>query len=540
MPPLHQASEGNEELCRAPAQDQAKMFLFGFGLLRGFTSGQKMTDSQTLLLEYARNGSESAFRELVSRYTNLVYSTALRLVGGDAHLAEDVAQTVFIGLASRARTLSTELMLGGWLHQHTYHVATKTMRGERRRKSREREAVEMNTLQDGSGADWRQVAPILDEAITQLGSEDRTAILLRFFEQRDFGSVGKALGSNEDAARMRVNRASEKLHSLLKHRGVTLSSAALGTALATEAVAAAPAGVAASIAAAALASAAASGGLTTTFVQTMALTKVKFGIVSAIILASVVTPLMLHQRAQARLRSQQEAMRQQADQLATLQPENDRLSNRLAQTGTPGALPEAQARELLKLRGEVGRLRADVRSFTKIAAFREEIAQLPLEKVWPARVNRLKQWLKEHPSEKIPELYLLPERSWLNSIYPIPVENDEECRRAMSIVRANAKGRTFTALADALHQYAEGNGGQFPTDLSQLKPFLDPPLDDEVLGRYTILPASRLVSELRQGGDWVITEKAPVNEAADSREAIGLNSSRLVTSEVTNRWTLLQ
>ena len=83
-----------------------------------------MTDSQRLLAEYARNGSESAFRELVSRYTNLVYSRALRLVGGDAHLAEDVAQTVFIGLASRGRTLSTDVMLGGWLHQHTYHAAT--------------------------------------------------------------------------------------------------------------------------------------------------------------------------------------------------------------------------------------------------------------------------------------------------------------------------------------------------------------------------------------------------------------------------------
>ena len=66
-----------------------------------------MTDSQRLLVEYAKNGSESAFRELVSRYSNLVYSTALRLVSGDTHLAEDVAQTVFMGLASKGRALST-------------------------------------------------------------------------------------------------------------------------------------------------------------------------------------------------------------------------------------------------------------------------------------------------------------------------------------------------------------------------------------------------------------------------------------------------
>ncbi len=105
---------------------------------------------------------------MVARYINFVYSVALRLVGGDTQLAEDVTQTVFIALASKGRTLSREVMLGGWLHQHTYHVATKAVRSERRRQSREREAMEMNTLQDDSGADWRQVAPILDDAITEL------------------------------------------------------------------------------------------------------------------------------------------------------------------------------------------------------------------------------------------------------------------------------------------------------------------------------------------------------------------------------------
>ena len=92
-----------------------------------------MTDSRQLLADYARNGSEEAFRELVTRYLSLVYSTAIRLVGGDAHLAEDVAQTVFVDLARKARTLPGDVMLGGWLHRNTCFVAAKTMRGERRR-----------------------------------------------------------------------------------------------------------------------------------------------------------------------------------------------------------------------------------------------------------------------------------------------------------------------------------------------------------------------------------------------------------------------
>src|SRR5216683_6650207 len=186
-----------------------------------------MTDSQKLLAEYVQSGSEAAFRELVTRYVDLVYSTALRLVEGDTHRAEDVAQTVFVDLSRMARTLSNDVMLGGWLHRHTCFVAANTMRGERRRQSRERQAVEMNALQTNSGADISLVAPILDEAINELGEADRMAILLRFFEQRDFGSVGEALGSNEDAARMRVTRALDKLHSMLTRRGVTLSVTAL-------------------------------------------------------------------------------------------------------------------------------------------------------------------------------------------------------------------------------------------------------------------------------------------------------------------------
>jgi len=59
--------------------------------------------------------------------------------------------------------------------------------------------------------------------------------------------VGEALGSSEDAARMRVNRALQKLEIILKQRGVTASAAALGAALMAQAVAAAPSGLAASV-----------------------------------------------------------------------------------------------------------------------------------------------------------------------------------------------------------------------------------------------------------------------------------------------------
>src|SRR5215472_7910172 len=111
-----------------------------------------MTETQALLAEFAKTRSDAAFRELVARYLNLVYSTAFRLVGGDAHRAEDVSQTVFIHLAQKAHSLKPDSALGGWLHRDTCHVAATLMRAERRRQNRELKAAAMNATTDHSEA----------------------------------------------------------------------------------------------------------------------------------------------------------------------------------------------------------------------------------------------------------------------------------------------------------------------------------------------------------------------------------------------------
>ena len=330
-----------------------------------------MTDSQTLLGQYARTRSESAFRELVSRYIDLVYSTAFRLVGGDAQSAQDVAQTVFVALANKAGTLPQDVMLGGWLHQHTRFVAGKLMRTERRRQLRERQAAEMNAIEDHSESNLAQVAPVLDEAIGQLGAEDRTAILLRFFEHKDFRGVGDALGSSEDAARKRVDRALEKLHVLLKHRSATLSAAALATALAAEAVTAAPAGMVGTTVGIALASSAATGGITATLVKLMAMTKLKLGIISLFAVAAVSTGI--YETGQAsRLRGEVQTLQQHqgsfVEQTAQLKSDNEGLSNRLAQSNEARSLRTDRLRELLRLRGEVGGLRRQQRELEQALA----------------------------------------------------------------------------------------------------------------------------------------------------------------------------
>ena len=226
-------------------------------------------------------------------------------------------------------------------------------------------------LEDNPGQNLAQVGPILDEAIRKLDKEDRDSILLRFFEQRDFRSVGAVLGTSEDGARMRVNRAVEKLSLLLKRQGVTLSAAALATGLATEAVTAGPAGLATAVASAALTGA--SGGTTLAVLKIMGLTKLKLGFAGIIALA-VAAPLLVQHQAAARLHEQNQSLLQQQTQLAQLAAENEQLVNHLAQaSNTQTVLPERQNSELLRLRGEVGLLRLQAK---ELAQLQEENRQL--------------------------------------------------------------------------------------------------------------------------------------------------------------------
>jgi RNA polymerase sigma factor (sigma-70 family) len=312
-----------------------------------------MTDPRTLLAQYVASGSEDAFGELVGRYLNLVYSTAVRLVDGDRHRAEDVAQTVFADLARLAKTLSPEVMLGGWLHRRTWHVAATLMRSERRRQNRERLAGEMQALQDPSGGEYEQIVPILDEAVNQLSAADRQVILLRYFEGQELRAVGQALATTEEAARKRVARALDKLRGLLRRQGVAISCTSLAALLAAQAVTAAPAGMAVSVTSAALASAASGGGVTLAIFKIMAMTRLKIA-VSAVVVAGLGTTLVLEHHALARLREQNRALQDRLGQYALVEQDHQRLSNLVAQSSARAALTPDQFQDLLKLRGEVG------------------------------------------------------------------------------------------------------------------------------------------------------------------------------------------
>ena len=202
-----------------------------------------------MLHRYVDDRSEQAFEELVKQHIDLVYSSALRQVNGDAPAAQDVTQAVFTELARQAPRLTQHTSLAGWLYTSTRYLAAKALRAEQRRHSHEQEAHEMNQLLHSTDPDttWHELRPLLDAAMHDLSATDREVVLMRYFERLSLAEIGAQLGLKANAANMRIERAVDRLRTALAKRGVTSTITALAILLNGRAVASAPAGLGAQV-----------------------------------------------------------------------------------------------------------------------------------------------------------------------------------------------------------------------------------------------------------------------------------------------------
>jgi RNA polymerase sigma factor (sigma-70 family) len=189
---------------------------------------------QQLLQAYAGEKSDDAFRAIVDRHARWIFAAAFRQLG-DRQMAEDAVQIVFVLLAQRSRNMPTHQKLSGWLFNTLGYTVKNLRRASRRRQMHEQlAALERSSVTEPSPR-VDDLGTHLDAAVASLGQADRSAIVLRFYQDRSFGEIAETLGITEIAARKRVSRGTEKLRRRFEKMGArpgpdaaALSMAAVG------------------------------------------------------------------------------------------------------------------------------------------------------------------------------------------------------------------------------------------------------------------------------------------------------------------------
>jgi RNA polymerase sigma factor (sigma-70 family) len=449
-----------------------------------------------LLQRYARTGDQAAFTELVARHLNLVYSAARRQVS-PPHLAEDVTQSVFLDLARRARDFPSGQPLAPWLHVVTRRTSIDLIRRESRRQAREQTAQEIAAMQTPDST-WSHIEPHLDEAVAALSASDRTAIVLRFFENKNLREIGAALGTNEDAAQKRVSRALDQLRTRLLRRGLTLTAATLATDLSAHAILTAPVSLGASISAAALSATgtAVAGAVAMTTLQK----SLAFSVLALVFGAGIYEATLF-----ARRNSELSALTRHEFDLA-------------AQLARVRAQQRAVDSRLKSVDAQIDTLLAET-----LSSVSPEDAALEAQiKAWYANLDRLKSVLKERPEFSIPELALLPSDAWFDIATKSDLTTDSGLRSALAELRIQSAVLFGAKLGPAFHAFVQAHQGAFPDQISQLLPYLKGSVEPSWLDRYTLVN-SALVSTLPAGAhpNEFIAVKSHIDQAYDKNLLIG-------------------
>ncbi len=416
-----------------------------------------MTDPE-LLRRYRTERSEAAFATLVQRHIDLVYSAAVRQVSSP-DLAREVARLVFTELATNTHAVRGHAYLPAWLYAAVCRHSTEVIRREVPRAKAEPAAPVRSMVDPNGDATWVALRPLLDEALADLGEEEREIVLRRFARSQGLRDLSAAKGISEEAAQKRVVGVLERLRGILIKRGLTTGTTALGSTLAAHLVTAAPGDLSATIVEAVGTSSESAGGGSARGMKGL-------GVATAAAVAALACLLYIRHA--------------QAAELRTLRVEEHRLQtaakNRAGEKATtlPSAAPASPATAS-----------PDLEARARVLAH---------------RIRRLKDWMDLVPEDRLAKAPLLTDVDWIVAVDGFSeldqYDATEHVRTTQVAAVENALNRLDQAAArrfepdlwQAFRRYRKATGKALPDEVKDLLPYFATPVDPAFLRGYSVEP----------------------------------------------------
>jgi len=184
------------------------------------------------LVERLRAGDAAALEALMSEYASRVYRLAFGITR-DQGDAEEVAQDVFLTLATKTAMFEERAALGSWIYRITTNAALNKRRGKRREVETSLEehlpAFQADGHREGDRtyllADWSQnperellsgeTRRVLEQALDALPERYRAVVTLRDVEELSNEQAAELLGESVASVKSRLHRARQALREQL-------------------------------------------------------------------------------------------------------------------------------------------------------------------------------------------------------------------------------------------------------------------------------------------------------------------------------------
>ncbi len=185
----------------------------------GFGVVEPRADDDALLVGLMRRvgeDDEAAFRDLVEATEDRVYGTIVKMLGG-VEGAEDLAQKVYLRIWQARGRYEPTAKFTTWMFSITRRLVLNERRGRARRgvvfyETPEEGAPEAVASDSPAGeAAAGELARAIDAALAVLPEEQRTAMILRRYEEMPYEEIAAVLGSTVPAVKSLLFRARETL-----------------------------------------------------------------------------------------------------------------------------------------------------------------------------------------------------------------------------------------------------------------------------------------------------------------------------------------
>lgn len=168
-------------------------------------------DPDAELAAALRRGDEEAASALLRAHWAPAYRAALRICGGDAAAAEDVAQDALVKALRAIDDLDPQRSFRPWFYRVVGNTAREHLRRTRRRARHERQAPPLRAAAPGDVLAEREALDALRASLTALPEPSREAVALRYLEGLSLREVAEALECPEGTASSRIRRGLESL-----------------------------------------------------------------------------------------------------------------------------------------------------------------------------------------------------------------------------------------------------------------------------------------------------------------------------------------